>query len=128
MRLTVAAAVAGLEGLALVAGGVYMLVKGFLGDPDSARQAGTGGITLIALALIPLIAARGLLARRSWSRGPAIITQILALPVAWTLLQVNSLMIPAGIALAVAAVTSLGMLMHPDTTRALGVRNPRDTV
>lgn len=95
-RLTVAAALAALEGLALVVGGGYMLVMGLTGHPDDRGQAVTGGVTLIVLALLPLLAARGLLLRRGWSRGPAIITQIMALPVAYNLLQADSLAIPGG--------------------------------
>ncbi|MFE3493739.1 hypothetical protein [Streptomyces sp. NPDC059175] len=121
-RLTAAAALCGLEALALIAGGAYMLVAGLTGDPDSTSQAETGGATLIALGLIPLLAARGLLLRRSWSRGPAIITQIMAAPVAWTLLRSSGGYIPAGIALAVIAVTALVLLVNPATTEALGIR------
>ncbi|MGW7370068.1 hypothetical protein ACWGI8_43255 [Streptomyces sp. NPDC054841] len=125
-RLTAAAAFCGLEALALVAGGVYMLVSGFTSHPDSTTQAATGGATLIALGMIPLLAARGLLLRRSWSRGPAIITQILSLPVAWTLLSTTGPLIPAGIVLAVVAVTSLVLLINPTTTEALGIRGRAD--
>jgi hypothetical protein len=103
---------------------VCILVLGLTGDPDSRQQAVTGGVTLIVLALLPLLAARGLLLRRSWSRGPALITQILALPLAYTLLQADSAAIPAGIALAVVAVTALVLLVNPATTRALGIRGP----
>lgn len=127
VRLTTAAAVAGIEALALVVGGVYVLVTGLTGNPDDPTQAVMGGATLIALGAIPAVAARGLLLRRAWSRGPAIITQILALPVAWQLLQANSAMIPAGIALAVLAVTGLVVLVNPATTEALGIRRPGDT-
>ncbi|MET9102309.1 hypothetical protein [Streptomyces antibioticus] len=123
-RLTYAAALTGLEGLALVAGGIWILVLGLTGDPDDRQQAVTGGITLMVLALLPLLAARGLLALRSWSRGPAVITQILALPVAYNLLQADSLAIPAGIALAALAVTGLVLLVNAETTRALGIRGP----
>ena len=123
-RLTYAAALAALEGLALVAGGVWMLVEGLAGDPDDRQSAVTGGITLIVLALLPLIAARGLLGRRSWSRGPAVVTQIMALPVAYNLLQADSVAIPAGIALAVVAVAALILLINPATTEALGIRGP----
>ncbi|MDQ0763800.1 hypothetical protein [Streptomyces canus] len=123
-RLTYAAALAALEGLALVVGGAWMLVEGLAGDPDDRQSAVTGGVTLIVLALLPLLAARGLLARRSWSRGPAVITQIMALPVAYNLLQADSVAIPAGIALAVVAVTALILLINPATTQALGIRGP----
>ena len=123
-RLTYAAALAALEGLALVVGGVWILVEGLAGDPDDRQSAITGGITLIVLALLPLLAARGLLARRSWSRGPAVITQIMALPVAYNLLQADSAAIPAGIALAVVALTALILLINSETTQALGIKGP----
>lgn len=123
-RLTYAAGLAALEGLALLVGGIWILVLGLTGDPDDRQQAVTGGVTLVALALLPLLAARGLLARRSWSRGPAVITQIMALPVAYNLLQADSMAIPAGIALAVVAVAALVLLVNAETTRALGIRGP----
>jgi hypothetical protein len=123
-RLTAAAALSALEGLAVVAGGIWILVLGLTGSPDDRGQAVTGGLTLVVLALLPLLAARGLLLRRGWSRGPAVITQILALPVAYSLLQADSMAIPAGIALAVVAVSALVLLLHPATTRALGIRGP----
>ncbi|MFJ1596787.1 hypothetical protein [Streptomyces sp. NPDC088261] len=120
-RLTALAALCGLEALALLGAGGYLLVMGLLGRPDSPRQAETGGLTVIVLALLPLLAVRGLLLRRSWSRGPALITQIMALPVAWTLLQSSGAGIPAGVALAAVAVTGLVLLLHPTTTEALGI-------
>ncbi|MFJ9564177.1 hypothetical protein ACIRQQ_29590 [Streptomyces fuscichromogenes] len=123
-RLTYAAALAGLEGLALVGGGVWLAVLGITGDPDDRGQAITGGITVLVLALLPLLAARGLLLRRSWSRGPAVITQIMALPVAYNLLQADSLAIPVGIVLAVVAVASLVLLVNSATTQALGIKGP----
>ncbi|MFC9913851.1 hypothetical protein [Streptomyces sp. NPDC127197] len=124
VRLTAAAALTALEGLALVVGGAWVAVLGLTGHPDDRQQAVTGGVTLIVLALLPLLAARGLLGRRSWSRGPALITQIIALPVAYNLLQADSMAIPAGIALAVVAVAALVLLVNAETTRALGIRGP----
>ncbi|MFK4068628.1 hypothetical protein [Streptomyces sp. NPDC029674] len=123
-RVTAAAALVALEGVALLAGGVYMLVMSLAGSSDDPKSAGTGGITLIVLALLPLLAARGLLKLRRWSRGPAIITQILALPVSWQMLQADSVAIPAGIVLALTAVASLVFLVNPATTEALGIQGP----
>ncbi|MBW5248437.1 hypothetical protein P8A21_26920 [Streptomyces poriferorum] len=121
------AGLSALEGAALVIGGVSMLVMGLLGSPDSPQQAEMGGLTVIALGLIPLFAARGLLRRRSWSRGPALITQIIALPVAWTLLRSQGALIPAGIVLAAVALTALYQLARPATIEALGIRRPGAT-
>lgn len=126
-RLTYAAALAALEGLALVVGGLWMLVLGISADPDDRQQAVTGGVTLMVLALLPLLAARGLWGLRGWSRGPAVITQIMALPVAYNLLQADSMAIPAGIALAAVAIASLVLLVNGETTRALGIRGPGRT-
>ncbi|WP_053662089.1 hypothetical protein [Streptomyces sp. MMG1121] len=123
-RLTYAAVLAALEGAALVVGGLWMLVIGLTGGASDRKQGVSLGITLVVLALLPLLAARGLLLRRGWSRGPAVITQLMALPVAYSLLQADSMAIPAGIALAVVAVVALVLLVNPATTRALGIRGP----
>ncbi|MFB0618297.1 hypothetical protein [Streptomyces sp. AGS-58] len=123
-RLTYAAALAALEGAALVGGGLWVLVRALTGDPDGRQQAVTLGITLVVLALLPLLAARGLLLRRGWSRGPAVITQLMALPVAYNLLQADSVAIPVGIVLAVVAVAALVLLVNSETTRALGIKGP----
>ncbi|MGW1142872.1 hypothetical protein ACWD6S_36635, partial [Streptomyces zhihengii] len=56
--------------------------------------------------------------------GPAVITQVMALPVAYNLLRADSVAIPAGIVLAVVAVAALVLLVNPATTRALGIRGP----
>lgn len=108
----------------MAAGGLYVLVLGLTGESEDRQQAVTGGVTLLVLALLPLLAARGLLLRRSWSRGPAVVTQIMALPVAYNLLQADSVAIPAGIALAVVAIAALVLLVNPATTRALGIQGP----
>ncbi|MER0482566.1 hypothetical protein ABR737_30240 [Streptomyces sp. Edi2] len=125
-RLSAAAALTAVEGLALAALGGYMLFIGLAGSPDSPQQAEMGGLTVLALAVLPLVAARGLWLRRRWSRGPSLITQIVALPVAWTLVHGGGALIAAGIGLAVAALVVLVLLVNPTATEALGI-GPRET-
>jgi hypothetical protein len=48
----------------------------------------------------------------------------MALPVAYNLLQADSVAIPAGIALAVVAIGALVLLVNPATTQTLGIRGP----
>ncbi|MBT2468478.1 hypothetical protein J7E97_11465 [Streptomyces sp. ISL-66] len=120
-RLTAAAALTALEGLALAGLGVYMLYVGIAGGVDSPQQAETGGITLLLLSALPLTAARGLRLGRRWSRGPALITQLMAMPVAWTLWTAGGAMTAAASALALAAVAVVGLLVNPTATAALGI-------
>lgn len=124
-RLTAAAVLATAEAAVLVGLGVYVLIMGVTGDPDSPQQAEMLGVTVLALALLPLAAARGLWLRRRWSRGPAMITQLMALPVAWTLVQNGGGLIAVGVATALAAFAVLALLINPTATEALGI-GPRD--
>ena len=84
------------------------------------------GVTVLVLAALPLVAARGLWLRRRWSRGPAMITQLMALPVAWTLRAERRRAGRRRRRLAAAAALAvLVLLVNPTTTEALGIA-PRD--
>ncbi|MET7760646.1 hypothetical protein ABZS86_01370 [Streptomyces sp. NPDC005355] len=124
-RLTAASVLAAVEGVVLLGFGVYVLIMGLTGDPESPQQAEMLGVTVLALAALPLAAARGLWRRRRWSRGPAMITQLMALPVAWTLVQNGGALLAAGVATALAALAALALLINPTATEALGI-GPRD--
>ncbi|WP_435241843.1 hypothetical protein [Streptomyces cucumeris] len=124
-RITAAAVLAAVEGVVLLGFGVYVLIMGLTGDPESPQQAEMLGVTVLALAALPLLAARGLWLRRRWSRGPAMITQLMALPVAWTLVSNGGGLIAAGAAIGIVALTVLALLINPTATEALGI-GPRD--
>jgi hypothetical protein len=126
VRLTAAAVVAALEGAALAAWGIGMVVLGIVGNPDSPQQAEAGGLTVLALAAMPLAAAYGLWRARRWSRGPVLIIQLVALPVAWTMIQAGGGLIAAGSLLGAAALTELVLLVHPAATEALGIGRPAE--
>ena len=113
-RVTVAAALVGLEGLALAGFGVQTLVMLLAGyEPDNVTQAVTGAITMLVLALLPLGTARGLWVLSKWSRGPAIFLQLLALPVGWQMANSQGVLVVAGMAMAAVAIATLVCLFHP---------------
>ena len=109
-----AAALEGAEGLAAVGFGVYTGVETAIGaavDPASAI-----GVTLLALAggIGMLACARGLLRADQWSRAPAVLTQLFALPIAWSMWQSDrpGIAIPMGL---VAALALVAVLSPPST-------------
>lgn len=117
--VTVAAGIAALEGVLVAGWALYMVIEGLVGHPDSPARAEVGGVAVLCIALMPLFAARGLLRMRSWSRGPALVVQLLALPVAWGMTQNGGKMIAAGAVLAAVGLSGAVALVHPATTAAL---------
>lgn len=104
-----AAALEGAEGLAAVGFGVYTGVETAVGaavDPASAI-----GVTVLALAggIGMLACARGLLRADQWSRAPTVLTQLFALPIAWSMWQSDrpGIAIPMGVVAALALITVL---------------------
>ncbi|WP_174856269.1 hypothetical protein, partial [Streptomyces otsuchiensis] len=123
-RVALAAVLTGVEGLAIAGAGALMLLLTVTGEPDGLTQAVTGALTVLALAVLPLAAGHGLWRLRRWSRGPSVLTQILALPAAWYMFQTGGAWQLAAVPLAVAAVVILGCLMSPSAAEALGVTPP----
>jgi hypothetical protein len=113
LRLTLAAGVAATEGLAVAAWGVATAAGG--------GKAILAGLLVMLLAALPLAAAYGLRRARRWSRGPALIMQLLSLPIAWTMLHSDGPVIAAGAFLGALALAGLVLLVHPATTDALGI-------
>jgi hypothetical protein len=120
-RLTAAAALAALEGVALAAGGLYLLGLSLFGKAAGTSQGAMAGLTVLALAALPLAAAYGLLKARRWSRGPVLIIQFIALPVAWDMAGHGGVLLAAAVALGVVAVAELVLLVSPAATDALGI-------
>ena len=85
--VTRAALAVGLEGVALTVLGVGYGVAGALGAPydRTATLLEAGFAVLVGVLLLAL--ARGLEAVRGWSRSPAVVLQLLALPVGAGLVQ-----------------------------------------
>ena len=115
----------GAEGLVVAAFGVVSLAMLFTDQPDGMTQAVTLAVTVLALAALPLAAARGLWLRRRWSRGPSMIVQLIALPSGYQLAQNGGFWTAGGVLVALAGVAVLGCLVNPTATEALGI-GPRD--
>ncbi len=115
-----AAAVLLVEALAALLFGVLEIVRA-----DPARpMVGLGvAILMFGYALMLGLVARGAWRSRRWSRGPAVATQLILLPVAWSFRggETNGIFL----ALGGAAVVVLVGLLTPASTRAL-VGEPQD--
>ncbi|WP_169807515.1 hypothetical protein [Herbidospora mongoliensis] len=115
--IVVAAAVVALEGLtALALGGwvVYETLLGAAGDVMSSLVLAVFGL---AVGAGLLWVAWGIVQLMRWSRGPAVVTQIFAVPVAITLMQAGQL--GWGLPLIVGAGVILVTLLAPPSTQAL---------
>jgi uncharacterized membrane protein (DUF2068 family) len=110
--LTVAASLVAVQGFVLVA-----LAVAELADLDADRRAmglSTAGFFAGYGALL-LVAAWGLWRRAAWSRGPALITQLIWLGLAW---NIREHLVPA-IAVALVALVVLAGVLHRDSIEAL---------
>jgi hypothetical protein len=114
-----------LEGLVVAAFGIASLVMLVTDESDGMMQAVTMTVTVLALSVLPLAAARGLWLRRRWSRGPSMIVQLIALPTGYEMAQNGGVWAAGGIAVALTGVAVLGCLVNPTATEALGI-GPRD--
>jgi hypothetical protein len=103
-----AAGLVGLQGLVAVGFAGYLVVAGGQAQQLSGVLAESGMFLLIAAAL--LWVAAGLLRGRFWARTPAIVVQLLLLPLAYSLL-VPSRQVLAGAVTGVVVVAALLLLL-----------------
>jgi len=111
LTIVVAAALLALEGLAGLA---YAVLE--LGQIRMYRAAvGVGVATLMAcFGLVLLLVARGVFLGSRWSRGPAVVVQLILLPLAWSFKGGATTWV--SVILAVIAITTLVGLLHPRST------------
>jgi NADH:ubiquinone oxidoreductase subunit K len=115
--LATCAALVGLEALGLLAAAVFYLVELVVATEDDAvRALVSAGLALLAAVGLALVA-RGLRARRRWARSPALVTNLLVVPVAVGLLQGGRWYV--GLPLVVLALAVLVLLFHPSTSADL---------
>jgi predicted transporter len=111
LTIVVAAALLALEGLAGLA---YAVLE--VGQIRMSRaELGVGVAILMAgFGLLLLLVARGVFLGRRWSRGPAVATQLILLPIAWSFKDGSTTWV--SVVLAALAIAVLVGVLHPRST------------
>jgi hypothetical protein len=117
MTLSAAAAVEALEGIALVAVGLYVGVEAVAGSPNDLTSAVVLALMAIAAGVGIVAVGRGLWQTRRWGRAPALLTQIFAVIAAISMIQSRRQAV--GVVLVALAVAGAATLLSPPSTRAL---------
>lgn len=116
--LVAAAAVVGLQGLALLAYAAFLAVETVVSTPEH-RDVATGSATFLAIVGVALCAVGWALWRRhGWAAGAGVTVQLISVAIAWYMLSAHFWL--GGIPLAVGLVVALVGLLAPSTRRALG--------
>jgi hypothetical protein len=120
LTIVVAAALLAVE--ALIALGYAVLE---IGQVRVSRVAVGLGVTILmaCFGLLLLVVARGVLLGRRWSRGPAVATQLILLPIAWSFR--GGVTTWVSVVLATLAIAVLVGVLHPRST-AVFVGPPAD--
>ncbi len=109
--LLVAAVLLGIEALTALAFGT--LEAGQVRANRAVVGVGVS-ILMVGYGVVLLLVVRGVLRGRRWSRGPAVVTQLILLPIAWSFRGVPTTWV-AGL-IAVVAIAVLVALLHPRST------------
>jgi hypothetical protein len=115
--LTVGAAIEAAEGVAALGFGLFVGWETIVGKPLDPASA--IGVTVLALAGGGgmLLVARGLLQARRWSRSPAVLTQLFAVPISVSMIQSGQYAI--GVPMIVLALTALVLLLSKPSNDVL---------
>ena len=116
LSVTVAAALVGLQGLVLLVWAGLVLV-------NVSTMSVTTAIFFLAYGAALGVCAYALLRLQSWSRAPIVLTQLIALGLAWDARHSNTLV---AIALAVVALAALACVLNPTSLEALSGEETSD--
>lgn len=112
--LIVAAGLCLVEGIVVVAYGVDTLLHA---GREKTADVVVGGLFLLGYGALLIWCARGLTRLRPWTRGPVLLSQLIALGLAWNLRSGGTAI--AAAALLVLALAALVGLLHPRSIEAL---------
>ncbi|MEV6978273.1 hypothetical protein [Kitasatospora sp. NPDC093806] len=117
--LTLGAAITAVEGAALAVVGVWDMVAALSGQSKQLALNEFGGLVIVLLGVLPLLAARALLKGRRWGRSPAVLTNSICLPVAYYMWQSGGTMAGVGVAVGLLGLVGIGALLSPKATAVL---------
>jgi hypothetical protein len=118
-RLLAGVALTVAEGAALVVCGVYIIVAALVESTRNQGLAEYGGVVILLLGVLPLLAGRALLRLRRWGRSPAVLIHTLCLPVAWFMWGAGGAMAALGVLVGLAGLAGLVLLLNPTVTAVL---------
>lgn len=105
------------QGVALVVLGVVYAVVSATGRPENQLGAELAAAVLVVLGVVVLLLARATAAGRTWPRTPAVVVNVIALPVGLGLLQGH--LYVAGVVVLLPAVTLLWLVATPEARERL---------
>ncbi|WP_162824314.1 hypothetical protein [Peterkaempfera bronchialis] len=117
--LVAGAVIALVQGAALAVWGGYDVIAGLTGSPHNRGLAEFGGVVILLMGVLPLLAGRGLLRFKRWGRTPALLTDSLCLPVAYYMWQTGGAMTVAAVLIALLGLAGIAALLHPKVTAVL---------
>lgn len=112
-----AAAVAGVQAVAILAATVVLAVATLLGDPDSFGRAAVAVLIGLAAGLGLLRAAQAIHRPEGWARAPVIVCQLLLIPVGYTL-AVQAELPAYGVPILASCAAELYLLLTPESRAA----------
>jgi hypothetical protein len=112
--LVVAASLAAVEGALVVGYGVLLAADI---HADRAAMGVTSALFFVLLGAVLVACAWSVVHGRSWARSPVVVTQVLALGLAWNFLGGSTTWV--SVVLAVVAIVVLAGLLHPASVDAL---------
>lgn len=117
-QVRVAAALLGLESVALLVAAGIVVAKTLGGHPDSVGRALLTASMVLGTAVVLVLGARGLMRLRRAARTPMVVLQLLALPVGYSL-AFQAGLLAYGAPILVGALVVLYLLFTPPARAAL---------
>lgn len=115
--LRACAVLVALEALGLLGAAAFFVVEVFVATPDDRTRALVAALLALVVAVGMALVARGLAAGRRWARAPALVVNLLVLPVAFDLVRGGRWYV--GLPLVLGALAVLTLLFAPATDAAL---------